>query len=120
MSVQWFDTTRARRGASDGGVLAVVFTIKPKGVRFNSTLSRFLQEKKVTHVRIGLEGDNLIIKPAYEPSEGFKIAQTKSSCQVSSATIGNWATTHGLLKNYYSGVWDEAEGQLVFSIVKQA
>ena len=113
MAIKWF-ATKVGRGSSS--VYAVTFTVKPKGLRLNAAISKFLREHGIAKIKIGVADDKLIIKAAEPDDVSFSIANNVNSCQISSVKIGQWAAEKGYSKLVVVGVWDEVTQQFVFDL----
>lgn len=96
--IQWFPVAQGGRGRLKETVLRITFSQKPKGIRFNVTLTKALLEKDIKYVQIGVDGETLFIKPMPEAGPNvFNINGRKKSASVCSTNIGIWAEQNGLI-----------------------
>ncbi len=117
-NIQWFPVAQGVRGRVKETVLRITFSNKPKGVRFNVTLTKALLEKDIKYVKIGVENDTLFIKPMAEAGDNvFNINGRKKSASVYSAAIGVWAEQNGLIgQSGIPGEYDEKNDIYEFNL----
>ncbi|MGI6345046.1 MAG: hypothetical protein ACOX18_08335 [Bacillota bacterium] len=117
--IAWFEQLRQSRRAAIDRPLTLTFTVKPRGVRLNASLTRALEERGIDYVRLGvLDGRAFIIAPA-KPSEGsLKVSKgsRSSSAVISSAAVASWAEELGIALSKVVGQFDAKRGVFVFPL----
>lgn len=117
MNVNWF-TPMDRGLRVNDSVYKMIFTEKPKGIRFNAHMSKKLDKKGVKYIQIGStdDGNGIVIKPTYDPSNAYALIGNKHAFQVSAAALFNWADKKGLTGKRVDGEWDDEEDTYIFNV----
>jgi hypothetical protein len=116
MTVEWFSSyPRGKSVLNTPKPYRVTFTIKPRGVRFNAPLTRKMQADNVEYVKIGMDGNTLVIMPSTKEN-GLKVIGVSkgSNAQVCSSPIGMFGES--LTAKNFSGTFNETTGMYEFDL----
>ncbi|MGI6358054.1 MAG: hypothetical protein ACOX2K_05085 [Bacillota bacterium] len=119
MEIKWFEQLQRGQRSTVEKPLTLTFTLKPRGVRLNASLTRALQEKNIEYVRMGLLEDNVfVLSPASKEDGGLKVStgSKSSSAVISSGAVGAWAKEHGLSSHRVVGEFDQELGLFKFPL----
>ena len=115
-TITWISSINTVRASAVKDVVAIKFTIKPKGIRANAALTRAFREMGKRHFCFGYdENQTIYLKPSDEVEGSVRISYAeKSGGQCSSTSVYAWAEEHGLINVSIAGKWDDAEKCFIF------
>jgi hypothetical protein len=116
MTINWFEAgQKGRTAASSPRPFRITFTVKPRGVRFNAPLTRKFAADNVEYVKIGMDGNTLVIMPSTKEN-GLKVIGVSkgSNAQVCSSPVGLYGES--LTAKNFSGIYNETTGMYEFDL----
>ncbi len=119
MEIEWFEQLQRGQRSTVDKPLTLTFTLKPRGVRLNASLTRALQAKKIDYVKMGvMEENTFVISPASKEDGGLKVStgSKSSSAVVSSGAVGAWAKQKGYVTRKVIGEYDPELGMFRFPL----
>ncbi|MGI6226245.1 MAG: hypothetical protein ACOYJ1_08340 [Peptococcales bacterium] len=115
MDIKWF--TQANRGRrTTDNTIKITFTVRPKGIRFNSAFTKALQEQNVQKVDFGYEDKTFFIKPNDEGLFTITTNKKGASSQVCASAVGMWAIDNGITGQQIEGKYNEKAKMFEFNI----
>ena len=119
VEITWFEQLQRGQKATVEKPFILVFTLKPKGIRLNASLTHVLQEKNIEYVKLGLVGENVfVLSPSSKDEGGLRVSKgsKSSSAIISSGTVGAWVEHRGIATGKAVGEWDEKMGAFKFAL----
>lgn len=119
LEIKWFEQLPRGQKAVVEKPLILAFTLKPKGIRLNASLTRVLQEKNIEFVKLGLVGEDVfVVSPSTKEAGGLRVSKAlkASSAVVSSGAVGAWAEQQGIISGKAVGEWDQELGVFKFAL----
>lgn len=119
MEIKWFEPLQRGQKTAVEKPLMLSFTMKPRGIRLNASLTHALQEKHMEYVKLGLlDGQVFVISPSAKEEGGLRVSKgsKSSSAVISSGAVGVWAEQQGLVPSRVAGEWDQQLGLFKFML----
>lgn len=123
MEIKWFEQLQRGQRSMVEKPFTLTFTLKPRGIRLNASLTRALQEKKIDYVKMGVIEENaFVISPASKEDGGLKVStgSKSSSAVISSGAVGAWAKQKGYSSRRVIGEYDQELGLFKFPLAHLA